>query len=517
MIDADYIDEGPQSRGFSRIWLALGLGALILLVGMTSLVAFGLNDEANDSADASTAEQAALSIEDVSYIAPQDLFDVTVQVAGLDDDNEVVCAGSGTVVTPNGQVLTSAEVVTPSEDCKFSRIGIAVTVDAESPPVLAYEAELLVVDTTLDLAAVRIVRNISDGSALEAQFSAPTLGNSDSIAQEDEISIIGFSSEGDRSLQTINTSVSGFVEPVGVSDVKLIRTESETPPGFVGATATDANGQVIGVVGSNSSNLDESCLDLPSAGAQEPSANGCQQPGVEATIIRPINLALDLVEEAETALPTEVDSTGYNDLSELAFTNPRFSIGQTGNQPDEVVVTAQAGVTELCFFADWEGMPDGSTLDVIWYINGEPRLDYSLRDKVWDDEASGDNFWVCAPDSDGLVAGTYEVGFFIDNKVIFAEGFVLSEEAVEVHEVTWTNDVESDAAICSLAINPKGSGPVGLNELAEGQTIAPGESITLQIAEGTIVAAADDCDGERLAVQLNGLLVDESKDFTIGT
>ncbi len=520
VIDGDYKVEEPQSAGLSRIWLGLGLGSLILLVAMTSLVAFSLADtETSDSADPTNDSDPANPAAGASYIAPQDVNGSTVQVVGLDENDDVLCAGSGTIVTPSGQVLTSAQVVTMSEDCRFTSLAVAVSVEPESAPVLAYEAELLATDAVLDIAVVRMVNNIADGTPLTEKFSAPTLGNSDDVRERDEITLSGFSSTGDESLRTIDTWITGFAQRSGVPAAQLLQTNSKTIPGFAGATATDSSGRVIGVVGSSAIEEEPSCLDLPPAvGAEQSDQPGCQKPDDAVNVVRPINVALKIVEEAEGALPIQLESSdeGY-DLSNLQFSNPRFSIGQTDNRPDEIVRTARSGVNQLCLFVDWVGMPAGASWDAIWYLDGRPRLDYSLRDEVWENEVEGENFWVCASDNNGLAAGTYEVGFFINDDNIFAEGFVLTDEPVDLHEVTWTNDVESDAEICSLAINPKGSGPVGLNELPASETIKPGESITVEIPESTIVAAADDCNGTRLAIQLEGLEVDGPKDYSIGT
>ena len=519
------VTEGKErttatKTGVFLLWLGVGLGSLVLLVAVAAFVALNLGN--NEPSRASVAGPGTSNPNDEASkvgVSPNDVFEQTVQIVGLGANGEILCRASGTIVTPAGQVLTSARVATPSEKCDFETIGVAVVTAREAKPVLAYEAALLSTDAALDIALMRIARNISDGSELTEQFSAPTLGNSDNVDKSDEIELLGFPNTDDASRRTLKTQVTGFAERSGVPEGRLLQTDSEAVAGFAGATAIDSSGRIIGVVGSSSFEEDLDCLDLSEPSAEPESETNCVGGGRPVNVIRPINLALPLVEEAEGSLPIEIQSSPPNeDLPQLQFSRPRFTVGTSAKPSDAGIKTAKAGVETLCLSVDWEGMQQGSSWDAIWYRDGLALPEYSLRNETWTLNEAGEDFWICAGEDEtsGLPAGLYEIGFFIDGENIFAEGFELSEDARPVHKVTWTNDVEGDTDICSLAINPKGSGPVGLNELPDGERIEPGQSVTVEVAEGTIVVAADDCDGGRLAIQLDGLLVDGPKDYSIG-
>ena len=98
---------------------------------------------------------------------------------------------------------------------------------------------------------------------------------------------------------------------------------------------------------------------------------------------------------------------------------------------------------------------------------------------------------------------------FLDGELVFAEGIVLTDGAVPVVVTTWENITDVD--ICGLAINPEGSGPVGLDELPSGTVIPPGGTIDVQLPEGPVVVEAYDCDGRAVADSGGGALTISSK------
>ena len=73
----------------------------------------------------------------------------------------------------------------------------------------------------------------------------------------------------------------------------------------------------------------------------------------------------------------------------------------------------------------------------------------------------------------------------------------------------------TDVEVCGLAVNPEGSGQVGLSELPPGQTIPPGASFVLDLPAGLAVVEATDCNGTPLADSAGTILIEQGVTYTI--
>jgi len=451
-----------------------------------------------------------------------ELAQATVQILGLDSDGQPMCSGSGTFVSGDGLILTNAHVVTSDAVCDFTSLGVAVTADAGRPPEVLYRADLLVIDSELDLAVVRVSRALDPNRPTPASFPALALGDSDQLAIGDNVRILGYPEIGGETITFTNGSVSGFTAQAGIGDRALIKTDATIAGGNSGGAAVDTDGQLIGIptkARASESGPAVDCrplADTNSDGEVDDSDN-CVPIGGFLNGIRPINLARELIDEAREAPVRAVVQAGpavVVDPAAVTMSRPRFSIGQTDDSPAEIVRTAADGITELCLFVDWAGIPDGVEWDGIWWYNGTLIDDYSLVEQAWEFGEEGSNFWMCAIDDEtGLDAGLYELGFFLNGQLIFAEGIVLTEEPVPVIPTVWENITDVD--VCTLAINPSGSGQVGLNELPTGERIPSGGSATVNLPPGGAVVEATDCDGNPIADSAGTLDITEGGTYTI--
>ncbi|MEL7157580.1 MAG: hypothetical protein AAFN30_13385, partial [Actinomycetota bacterium] len=308
-------------------------------------------------------------------------------------------------------------------------------------------------------------------------------------------------------------SISGFTAQAGIGDRALIKTDATIAGGNSGGAAVDTGGRLIGIptkARASESGPAVDCRPLADTNAdgQVDEDDNCVPIGGFLNGLRPINLAKPLIEAAAAATPQPLEAVRPDvevDLDGVRISRPRFSLGESDNAPVEVVRSAIGGIEELCLFVDWEGIPDGAEWDGLWYHDKELVDDFSLVRQTWDFGAVGNNFWMCAIDGDdGLEPGLYELGFFLAGELVFAEGIVLTTETVPVFATTWENTTEVD--ICGLAINPLGSGPAGLNELEPGVVVAPGQSVTIDLAAGEAVVEAYDCDGDVVADSGGGAL-----------
>jgi S1-C subfamily serine protease len=485
--------------------------ALVVAFGIGFLVRFRSGSD-SDGSDATP----------VIGLRVDDMAKATVHIVGLADDGSALCSGSGTLVDPSGMVLTNAHVVTSDTVCNFSSLGVAVTTDSGRPPELLYEADVLVVDTQVDLAVIRIARSRDPASPLPDSFPYLALGDSDEVMIGDDIRVLGYPEIGGETITFTNGSVSGFTAQAGIGDRALIKTDATIAGGNSGGAAVNADGELIGIptkARASESGPAVDCRPLADTngdGAVNESDN-CVPIGGFLNGIRPINLAHSLIEEASRATPQpiEQDTSVEVDLASVVVTNPRFSMGETDNVPREVVLTATAGIPELCLFVDWANIPDGAVWDGLWYRDQEVVEEYSLVKQTWKFGPEGSNFWMCAIDEqNGLPAGLYELGFFLSGKLLFAEGVVLTDAPVDVVTTSWQNITEVD--VCGLAVNPNGSGPVGLDELQPGTVIGPGETFELDLPEGQVVVEAYDCNGNAIADTADTVLdIDSDTTYTI--
>jgi len=450
------------------------------------------------------------------------LAQATVQVVGLGADNEPLCSGSGTLVSNSGMILTNAHVVTREPNCDFEALGVAITVDAGRPPTLQFAADLLAIDPDTDLAVIQISEPLHEGETMPTSFPALALGDSDAVGIGDDIRILGYPEIGGDTITFTNGSVAGFTAQAGIGDRALIKTDATIAGGNSGGAAVDAEGRLIGIPTKARATEDGPAVDCRPLADTNGDGNvdeldNCVPIGGFLNGLRPINLAGPLLEQAKVAAPQPLRKPTPKvevELSRVYISAPRFSLGQSEDAPTEQIVTAQGGTTELCLFVNWDGIPNGAQWDGLWYYNHELVEEYSLFGQSWDFGEQGTNFWMCAiDDARGLAAGLYELGFFLDSDLVFAEGIVLTTEAVDVIETVWENATDTD--LCSLAINPNGSGPVGLNELPPGRVLSPGETATVPLPPGPVVVEAYDCNGQPVADAVGELTIESGQTYLL--
>lgn len=449
-----------------------------------------------------------------------EMAQATVQIVGLDAASEPLCSGSGTFVSSDGLILTNAHVVTRDLVCDFATLGIAVTNDTGLPPQILYRADLVTLDAEADLAVLKVTRSLDPSVPLPVSFPALMLGDSDQLEIGDDLRILGYPEIGGETITFTNGSVSGFTAQEGLGDRALIKTDATIAGGNSGGAAVDADGSLIGIptkarATESGPAVDCRAIDDTNGDGIVDNADNCVPIGGFLNGIRPINLADPLIERARSTSPGASGGPIVEvDVAAVTMSRPRFSIGEFENAPTQLVITSTSGVPEICLFVDWDGIPNGAEWDAVWYHDGEAIDEYSLRRQTWEFGEEGSNFWMCAIDDEsGLATGLYELGFFLGGEVVFAEGIVLTDEPAEIYDTIWENQADID--VCGLAINPEGSGQVGLSELRPGEFIAPGETTTVRIPAGRAVVEASDCDNEPLADSAGSIEIAPDRIYTI--
>ena len=230
--------------------------------------------------------RASLDVEDLSksivMVAPG---------THVGKDFEPVASGSGTIVDKSGLILTNYHVVDPDLVGAYDDIALYVAAAPEDVPDVTYFGGLAAWDEELDLAIIRITRN-RNGIDIEPGalgLKTVTLGDSDDLEIGGNLTVLGYPAIGEGSLELTKGSVSGFLAAEGRKQA-WIKTDARIAAGNSGGGTFDERGYLIGV---------------PTA------VYYVEQLGPEASgRIRPVNLALSLIEEAKATMAVVIPSPG---------------------------------------------------------------------------------------------------------------------------------------------------------------------------------------------------------------
>jgi S1-C subfamily serine protease len=235
-------------------------------------------------------------------------YEAVVKITALYMDNgklEEGWTGSGSVVTPDGLILTNAHVVLPDKFFPVDALMISLTTEPDQLPVDAYYAEVLQADWQLDLAVLRITTDLNKNPVDRDQLnlSAVRIGDSDQIELGDTISILGYPGIGGGTITLTRGEVSGFTGGEAYGDRAFIKTSATIAGGNSGGLVVDDRDQLVAVptmLGSGTEGEYVDCrviADTNRDGIVDNQDN-CVPTGGFINALRPINLASPLIEAA---------------------------------------------------------------------------------------------------------------------------------------------------------------------------------------------------------------------------
>ncbi len=524
--------SAPSGGGGGRgALIAVGVVVIAAIAGIAALVLTGGGDEADvtapttvpvatlpnqaTSTTAADAPDAETSLPPNMTASVAELAESTVQILVLSGGTPV-CSGSGTIIDDQGTILTNAHVIEPGGPCDYDSIGIAITTDSGRPPELLYLADVYAYDPVVDLAVVRIATDL-DGVAALGPFKSVPVGDSDAVEIGDQLRILGYPGIGGDTVTFTNGVVSGFASQNGIGDRSWIKTDATIAGGNSGGAGFDDEGRLVGVPTQASASSSGDVVDCrvitdTNGDGSIDGADQCVPIGGFLNGLRPINLALPLIERASSGSPISIQAevapaTGGTDLSDLSIFNPRWSLDASveASFSPQFVRTAAAGAEKLCFWFDWSSLPDGAIWDGVWRVDGVVNEDFSFFSEEWASGDTGENYWLCAIETTGLASGLYEFLFYIEGEVIFYESFEITEAPRALHDITFVNN--SGGPVCYLYIAPFGSEDTGLDELGTTEILETGTSKTVAIPEGVVLVDAYDCEFNLLYEQFDGLSV----------
>ncbi len=286
---------------------------------------------------------------------------LSIIVRGVVDGEEQViwyAVGSGTVVSPDGLILTNQHLITPagvdeklaelesqlasegkSADLQVDaeRFMIAVS-DGRQLPDPRYVAQVIAEDPDLDLAVLRIDAD-ERGAPLDPEtLDVPILplGSSDAVNLGENVHVFGFPAIGSGSLTYTIGIGSGFVFEDGIDGTAWINTDAVTSGGNSGGAAVNDAGQLIGVPTSGSA-LDCRVGDTNRDGVVGEEDVGCLPTGGSLTQLRPIDLARPLLASVDAEVPAQA--------------GPRFSASLAAGKDD--LTTSLAAAEGCAARGDW--------------------------------------------------------------------------------------------------------------------------------------------------------------------
>ncbi len=324
---------------------------------------------------------------------------------------QTIWTGSGTILSPDGVILTNAHVAAPTSpglatlyndpELLFGeepdQLVVALSKSADQPPSEAYVAELAAADGSLDLAVIKITADLDgkelDTSALNLPFVE--VGDSDTIQLGAEIRILGYPGAGGETITFTRGNVAGFENQNRVGNRAWIKTDATISPGNSGGLGVNAAGQIIGV---------------PSFG-QEAIGGAINR-------LRAINYALPLLEAAEAnssyKSPFVVAVTGQETFTHITWADDysdddQCAIGPRDNYP--------SNTTFAVAIFEYSGLVDGEQVLVAWWLDDEI-LSTSVFE--WREGESGD----CTPFyfhnyGDPIPNGNYAVEIYVGGELEF--------------------------------------------------------------------------------------------------
>jgi len=363
-------------------------------------------------------------------------FDVMTGVVQISlvkiEDGEVyyLTWGSGTIVTADGLILTNCHVAdaikfgfSRDEIPEYDYLGVGITVRSDRPPQLAFLGEAIQADPYLDLAVIRITHKIDGTPIKPGDLNLPYIerGDSDFIDVGDELNIFGYPGIGGDTVTFTSGVVSGFSLDAAIDGRAWIKTDASISGGNSGGTAVDSNGLLVGVptragAGTGDDPVDCRPVKDTNGDGRVDGNDDCVPLGGFINALRPVQLAEPIIERAILGLPDSPDDPQPSDdgpTGRAKITNLFFAPDiNEFNQPTSVITSLPSGARSLYLYFDFDGMSDGSTLEMTVAIDGQVYDDWGLPAGPWSGGTQG-KWWIGWDDAE-FVDGTYDLTIYVD-------------------------------------------------------------------------------------------------------
>ena len=363
-----------------------------------------------------------------------------------------IWTGSGTIVHPQGIILTNCHVAHPRAMGMSSpaadRMAIAVTDRSDKAPAISYFADIVNYEPSLDLAVMRIIADARGRRVDRLNLPFVSVGDSDHLDLGDKISIFGFPGIGGETITFTSGNVSGFTSEDNVRDRRAwIKTDATISGGNSGGTAVNSSGQLIGIptqaaAGAGIKPVDaRPVLDTNRDGRVDQRDTPMTVGGF-INGLRPVNLAIKLLEDAgmrfnsdrsapvEDALPRHEPkkSSGFDwnrriekpEFGHLVFSRQITDDGRPINPSQHF----KRPVDEIFATFEFDGMQNGTPWSYVWMTDGKIIIE---QNDTWDDGNEGSKS-VKISNRNGVPAGEYHMVLGIKGEVVLEGKMVVTEQ-----------------------------------------------------------------------------------------
>ena len=414
-----------------RIWVAVSmLGLAILACGPTPAVITPTalatptsqpDTNTNNNTNANNANNATTS--------RSTLISATVQIFGVHIKNGDITpfyVGSGSIISPDGLILTNAHVADPAAvgeaNSTPDALVIGIVKSEDQPPVYSYRAEVKAIDGFMDLAVLQITSTVKGESVDTSSLNLPfvSLGNSDQVHVGDRINILGFPAIGGDTITFTSGDVAGFSAEENLGDRAWIKTDATISGGNSGGMGTNEQGQLIGVPsiaasGANAEATDCRVIQDTNGDGKLDKQDTCIPIGGFINALRPVNLALPLIKAARNGMAyaspytqasgqSTAQNTGNEQIGPIAW----FAVDSQGNLGDQVS-SYPTGTTVLVSAFKFSGFVNGEKWSEVWSEDGKQVYSGSY---AWDQGTDGTYGTSISNQGDPLADGTYHLELF---------------------------------------------------------------------------------------------------------
>jgi serine protease Do len=296
----------------------------------------------------------------------EDLVSATVQVLLVErtEGAELVPYGwgSGTIISPEGLILTNAHVAKPSAPglsivegdprpaVDPEALVVALLEAQERPPVPTYLASVVAADGYLDAALIRIESTLDGAPVDPAELDLPNipLGDSDAVSVGDPLTVIGFPGIGGETVSLSSGNVSGFLGDDRIGDRAWIKTDAVVSQGNSGGLAASDRAELVGI---------------PTRANREDVGG--------FSLVRPINLVKPMVEAALAGMPSLDSRYVVQGSGNESFTFDTWTDSLEGCVPGERLATYPSGTREIIGVFKHSGLVEGIDVLAQWLLDGE--------------------------------------------------------------------------------------------------------------------------------------------------
>jgi S1-C subfamily serine protease len=362
----------PPRRGHKRGLIITGAVALA-----AGAAAGGLIGSMNRGV-VGTATATSNTVLSASQIA-QRVDPALVDIVSTDGDQGATSAGTGVVLTANGEILTNNHVIRGATSIKVTDVGNGKTYTAT---VVGYDASDDVAVIQLQNASGLTTASLGDSSSVQTGDTVTALGNAGGKG--------GTPSVASGSVTDLNQSITASDEGSGVSEnlTGLIQTNADIQPGDSGGALVNSHGQVIGM------------NTAASTGFQFQGQSQSQGSQEQAYAI-PINSALTIAKQIESgngSSTVHIGTTAFLGIETSGSSSNGFGgFGGSGSQG-----TGSGGVTIAGALSGSPAATAGLTAgDTITSVGGQSVSSASDIQQVLVKDHPGDKIAVAWVDASG--------------------------------------------------------------------------------------------------------------------